>query len=327
MSLKEEQIRPEKIFSEYLRLCNLDTKTYFGDCLRETICCPACLSKGDYEFEKDGFHYELCSNCDSLYVSPRPESAAFEEYYTSSPSVEFWASTFYKETADARREKLWKPKARLVRDTLIEQNMTTFSIVDIGGGYGIFAEEISGLMGTSVTVIEPSPTLASVCRDKKLRVVEKFLEDVTKEDLPTGGIVFVSFELFEHLHHPEQFLLKLIKLMSPGDMLLFTTLSGTGVDIQVLWEESKSICPPHHLNFLNPNSIEILLNRCGFDSIAVTTPGKLDIDILCNNYKFIQDRFWKTFIKQASDDTKERVQESLIENKCSSHMMVCCKKP
>ena len=43
--------------------------------------------------------------------------------------------------------------------------------------------------------------------------------------------------------------------MSAGDLFIFITLSSTGVDIQGLWENSKSVSPPHHLNFFNPYSI------------------------------------------------------------------------
>jgi SAM-dependent methyltransferase len=327
VSLKEEYIRPGKIFKEYLRLCQEDTKTYFYDSVREEIFCPACESNGNFAFVKDGFTYEICIRCDSLYVSPRPDSNTFTKYYREAPSVEFWASTFYKETAEARREKLWKPKAKLIMDILHAQNVSDFSIIDIGGGYGIFAEEIHKLVDERVTVIEPGPTLAGICRDKNLVVIEKFLEDVFEDDLPRGGKAFVSFELFEHLHNPQLFLEQLRALMSSGDLFIFTTLSGTGVDIQALWEHSKSVSPPHHLNFLNPKSIQILLERCGFEMIEVTTPGKLDIDILFNNQTQIKDRFWKTFVKNATEEEKELAQQMVTENKMSSHMMVCCKKP
>jgi len=325
--VKEEQIRPDKIFTEYLRLCHKDTEIYFDDCLRVEINCPACEAKGEFSFDKDGFTYELCGVCDSLYVSPRPESKTFTRYYTESPSVEYWASTFYKETAEVRRENLWKPKAKLIIDILNGQNASAFSIIDIGGGYGIFAEEIRLLGCKKVTVIEPGPTLASICRDKELTVIEKFLEDVDENDLPTGGRAFVSFELFEHLHNPEYFLHQLVELMNSNDLFIFTTLSGTGVDIQALWENSKSVSPPHHLNFLNPKSIQILLERCGFEMIEVTTPGKLDIDILFNNQDQIKDRFWKTFVKNATEEEKELTQQMVTENKMSSHMMICCRKP
>ena len=82
-----------------------------------------------------------------------------------------------------------------------------------------------------------------------LAVIEKFLEQVSLVDLPDGPKAFVSFELFEHLHSPTAFLEHLEGLMTGGDLFFFTTLSGVGVDIQALWADSKSISPPHHLNF------------------------------------------------------------------------------
>ncbi|SVC30908.1 uncharacterized protein METZ01_LOCUS283762, partial [marine metagenome] len=138
---------------------------------------------------------------------------------------------------------------------------------------------------------------------------------------------FVSFELFEHLHDPPAFLKHLHKLMQPGDLFLFTTLSGTGVDIQVLWENSKSISPPHHLNFLNPVSVKILLERLNFSEVTVTTPGRLDVDILCNNRKLIRDRFWQTFAAKVTELEKAQWQELVSATGFSSHMMVCCRKP
>ena len=114
--MKEEEIRPQKIFDEYLRLAKADTETYFSDVERVVGSCPACGAVGEYAFDKHGFTYESCPNCQTLFVNPRPLAAAFSKYYTESPSSKYWASTFYKETAAARREKLWKPKARMILD-------------------------------------------------------------------------------------------------------------------------------------------------------------------------------------------------------------------
>jgi hypothetical protein len=260
-------------------------------------------------------------------VNPRPVASAFSKYYTESPSSKYWASTFYKETAEARREKLWKPKARLILQTLEKYNSSEYMLVDIGGGFGLFAEEIRLLSGKTPVVIEPGPDLAAACRDKSLHVVEKFLEDVAPDDLPSGAKAFVSFELFEHLHNPSAFLGQLKGLMNSGDFFIFTTLSGTGVDIQALWKDSKSVMPPHHLNFLNPRSVDLLLTRLGFESLSITTPGRLDIDILDNNLEAIKDRFWRTFIATASHDQKEEWQVMIAASDWSSHMMVVCRKP
>lgn len=325
--MKEEEIRPQRIFDEYLRLAREDTVTYFENVERENGNCPACNREGEPAFVKYGFDYEICPNCRSLFVNPRPVAGAFSKYYTESPSSKYWATTFYKETADARREKLWKPKARLVLDTLNRYGAGQHTIVDIGGGYGLFAEEIRDLCGQAPIVIEPGPHLAEVCREKSLTVIQKFLEQVEAADLPTEPKAFVSFELFEHLHDPAKFLERLKGLMASGDLFIFTTLSGSGVDIQALWEESKSVTPPHHLNFLNPRSTALLLDRLGLENLEVTTPGKLDIDILVNNRTLIKDHFWETFVAIASDADKVAWQQMIASSGWSSHMMVVCRKP
>lgn len=326
--MKEEDIRPKKIFDEYLKLTNIDTKTYFGDCDREAVHCPACKTPGIFSFRKSDFDYEECPKCLTLFVSPRPIASAFDKYYTEAPSVDYWATTFYKETADSRRELLWKPKAKMVKQVINKWlgQKDEYSVVDIGGGYGIFSEEIEILTNTKSIVIEPGPSLAKICREKGLLVVEKFLEEVVAEDLPSGKKVFVSFELFEHLHSPVDFLKNLNGLMSPNDLFIFTTLSGTGIDIRVLGEHSKSVSPPHHLNFLNPKSIPILLERLGMTALDIETPGKLDIDIMQNGSMHIKDQFWKSFLELASDDDKAIMQKAIQDTSSSSHIMVVCKK-
>jgi hypothetical protein len=326
--MKEEEIRPQAIFDEYLRLAAEDTLTYFSDVEQIHSTCPACGAHGAPAITKHGFVYEVCPVCQALYVNPRPVATAFVKYYTEAPSSKYWATTFYRETASARREKLWKPKANAVAG-LLERYACREEriIVDIGGGYGLFAEEIRSLLGTNPIVIEPAPHLAAVCREKDLFVIEKFLEDVEVSDIPAGPRAFVSFELFEHLHDPALFLNHLNGLMASGDLFIFTTLSGTGVDIQALWEDSKSIMPPHHLNFFNPYSIRTLLERCSLEPVDISTPGKLDIDILANNRHLIKDRFWKTLVSGSSETERQKWQEFISASGCSSHMMVVCRKP
>lgn len=323
--MKEHDIRPQKIFEEYLRLAEEDTQTFFADTPRRTLSCPACRTAGEHAFEKNGFSYEECPKCLTLYVNPRPERSAFERYYADSPSTRYWATTFYKETEKARREKIWKPKAELIKDK-IARFADVREIVDIGGGYGTFAEEIRRITGSHVTIVEPAKLLAEVCRHKGFMVVEKFIENINREDLGDGKRCFVSFELFEHLYAPEGFLQCLNNLMNNGDLFIFTTLNGTGVDIRVLWEHSKAVSPPQHLNFFNPQSIRMLLESRGFEPMEITTPGKLDINIIENNIRHVSDRFWHTFFQIASAKDKQDLQEYVSSHLLSSHMMVVCRK-
>ena len=80
------------------------------------------------------------------------------------------------------------------------------------------------------------------------------------------------------------------------------------------------------MNFFNPVSIQILLNNVGYKILEIETPGKLDIDILVNNQHLIKDRFWKTFAKHSTKETRASWQSIISASGWSSHMMVCCQK-
>jgi transposase-like protein len=325
--MKEEEIRPKKIFEEYLSLTIKDIETYFTNIELESISCPACNSSGVFSFEKEKFTYYECKKCNSMYVNPRPKSEYFNQYYTDSPSTKYWATTFYKETAAARIEKMWKPKAKIINDKIKKfLDSEDFTLIDIGAGYGLFCDEISKYLKKKPLAIEPSVHLQEVLEKKGYTVIPKFLEEIIKEDLPHSKKCFTSFELFEHLHSPKIFMNNLREIMEAGDYFIFTTLSGTGLDIQVLWENSNSVHPPHHLNFLNPQSVRLLLENLGFEIIEITTPGKLDISIMENKIEFVNDRFWKTFLSVSTEEEKNNMQNYITDNMLSSHMMIVCKK-
>ena len=135
----EEEIRPQDIFDEYLKLCEQDVIDYFGQATYRMVACPACNNRGQFAFHKKGFNYDECKKCHTLFVNPRPDKESFERYYQDAPSTKYWATTFYKKTEAARREKMWVPKAGLIQE-ILKQNSSPELLVDIGAGYGIFAD-------------------------------------------------------------------------------------------------------------------------------------------------------------------------------------------
>ena len=79
--MKETDIRPEGIFKEYLKLCEKDSKKFFSSAKTEKINCPACDSRGKKVIEKNGFSYDECPVCRTLYVNPRPSALSFKDFY------------------------------------------------------------------------------------------------------------------------------------------------------------------------------------------------------------------------------------------------------
>jgi len=138
-----------------------------------------------------------------------------------------------------------------------------------------------------------------------------------------------AFELLEHLHNPMLFLERAYGLLKPGGRLYLTTLNGMGFDILVLWDHSKSVYPPHHLNFFNTQSIIKCAEIVGFAPISVETPGKLDWDIvegMIKHENVICERLWNYFAQDGSDSGKVNLQKWIVENRLSSHMSVLLQK-
>ena len=133
----------------------------------------------------------------------------------------------------------------------------------------------------------------------------------------------VCFEVIEHVHDPLLFVKVVRKMVAPGGIAIFTGLGVDGFDIQVLWENSKSIFPPHHINFISINGFHKLFKQAGFSEIEVITPGKLDVDIAFNNQEFLanENRFIKTLLSRGEEALSE-FQSFLARHQLSSHCWI-----
>jgi SAM-dependent methyltransferase len=325
--MKESEIRPQELFDRYLALARRDVEVMLAR--RDgfaPVPCPACgLDVPAPAFVKEGFTYVLCRECGSLYASPRPTPEMLGSFYRDGESVKFWSTDFFKKTAEARREKMFRPRARLVAE-LLDRNPARDGLVfaDIGSGYGIFLEEVRALgRFTSVLGIEPGPDLATVCRGLGFTVIQKPVEDVSPAECLAD--VATAFEVLEHVHDPLPFLIACRRLLRSDGTLLFTTLTVSGFDIQTLWERSNAVHPPHHLNLLSVEGLERLVARAGLRLLELSTPGQLDVDIVANALKadpaLALPRFVRTLLAR-DEATRREFQELLARRRMSSHVRV-----
>lgn len=325
--MKEEEIRKRDVLNRYLELVQEDSIRLFHN--RSgfiNICCPACgKSEPEKQFDKMGFSYVRCIECETLFVSPRPAYHELMKIYIDSPSTKFWVNDFFLPMVDARREKIFKPRAEFIAKRFPEIRLGRMA--DIGAGFGLFLDELKKIWPESdISAIEPSIDMAKLCRNKGLHVLESTLEEVSTTEKFN---LLTAFELFEHLHDPTPFVKKVYELLNPGGYLFLTTLNGLGFDIQILWEHAKSVSPPHHLNFFNTYSIEILFDRIGFDIIDISTPGQLDWDIIEGGFRYEginPGRFFTTVANYGTAEAKRDLQQWISTHKFSSHMQIIAKK-
>lgn len=326
--MREEDIRKRAAFNEYLKLVAKDVKNLFDFNSFEKIQCPACNSHDFvHQFDKMGFKYVCCKNCATLFVNPRPPIEDLKKFYTNSPSTNFWINEFFKPVAAVRREKIFKPRAEYIKQ--IFSTNTKKVIGDIGAGFGLFLEELRKIRpDDSYIAIEPSLEMAEICHRKGLEVKNACLEDIN--DMKESFDLLTAFELVEHLFDPTAFFKKAYFLLKPRGHIVITTLNSQGFDILLLWGKSKSITPPHHLNFFNPYSAKKLLDKIGFEIIEISTPGKLDWDIvegMIKNEGVDLGRFWDLLVKEGSQEGKKDLQDWISKNGLSSHVRILARKP
>ena len=235
------------------------------------------------------------------------------EFYKKSNSSKYWAEYFYPKTSEPRRKKIYAPRARKISSFLKSNKIKNHdSIIDVGAGYGIFLEEMKKLnIFKSIIGIEPNKDLAAACKKRNLEVIEKKIEDIDHGEISASFVC--SFEVFEHLYNPSLFIGDLKKITNTGGFILFTTLTYSGFDLLTLGENSNSISPPHHINFMSIEGIKKILDSNNLKEISITTPGKLDLDLVINKMNDSNDLILPEFIRYLIERRDEKVHKKFQE--------------
>ncbi|MGE0395429.1 MAG: class I SAM-dependent methyltransferase [Kofleriaceae bacterium] len=292
--------------------------------------CPACAgSSRRPAFQKYDLDYVTCSSCATIYISPRPSPPVLEDYYTNSENYAFWNNVMFPASESVRRERIFKPRAERTLQLCERYGIGRDLLVEVGAGFGIFCEEMKRLgRFERVVGIEPTPDLAQTCRT---RGIEVFNQPVEKVDFSTmQADIVASFEVIEHLFAPRDFLATCANLVRPGGMLVLTCPNGRGFDIEVMGPGSDAV-DVEHLNYFNPQSLGQLVESCGFDVLEVSTPGKLDAElvrkkVLAGEFSLAGQPFLQQILIERWDDAGDAFQSFLASNGLSSHMWLAARR-
>ena len=327
--LKIEEIRPTdlleiraNLYKEDLHILNKSKKV--------EIDCPACnstkydnfLTIFDYDFVK-------CSNCRTIFIQKRPTENSLEDFHINSKSGEFWEE-IYKKTEIVRKEKIFKPRIKMVNEILKEYGVADCdTMLEVGCGYGWFLELANeSKLANNIIAVEPSPKFCKAM--KKIPGIE--IVQKTFENFPSNisADLIVNFELLSQLFNPRSFLQSCYDRLTSNGVLIFSTTNGLALDVQIL-KEKHDLIAPHILNLFNPDSITILLKSIGFKNIKITTPGLYDFSSIIEKMKSNQlDKttlpFFDFILKNYNSELIEDMQFLIQKHLLSSHMLVSAQK-
>ena len=319
--LRDADIRPPDLLNEFRRLSVRDAAVLFpGDSLAPAPC-PAC-GKDDPRpaFTREGFTYQSCGQCRSVYVSPRPTEAALRLYFAESEASRFRVAQLSEKTAAQRRRHQLRTNALWMGQVAEAQGLPP------GPNYADFRTHAPALFDEvaalnhfgSLYAIEPLYALGHSC------AVPVTLESVPPLDTAS------AFEKLEHQFSPLHFLESIGARMKPGGLLFLTTRTSSGFDLQLLGGRAPYIFVPEHLNLLSTQGIERLLQRSAFELVELSTPGQLDVELVlqacADDPSIVLPPFFSELLARRDRLAHGDFQAFLQKHRLSSHVRVAARK-
>lgn len=327
-----EKMRPKDIHAKILLLREKSGVEFFLKYNHEfvDIDCPGCsgVRGGEMvEFYKYGFSHVKCRNCNVLYVSPRPTQKMLFEYYREYEAPKVWNELLVETNRD-RKYLQHIPRVKILKNILKKRQNKLNTFVDLGAGNGNFAKAIDEEnIFREVIASDISEVCIESCKKLGLKTKKCSIEDF--EDASLDCITFN--DLIEHVFDPVEFIKECHKKLSADGILMLSTPNGEGFDFKILKEKTENITPPEHLQYFNPKSIRMLLERLNFNIVDISTPGILDVDIVKRqkNEKYLDlknNEFIQFMYELKNDKIESNFQDFLQKSNLSSHLLVFASK-
>lgn len=331
MNFNVNDIRPENLMEQKKPLLEAD-KEYLRSrrSLFIEVACPACQSTQSVSWgEKEGFTYQQCSNCATIFMSPRADENLSGEFYMQSKNYDFWNKYIFPATDAVRKEKIFKPRAIKTIEFCKKYDIHSGVLLEIGAAFGTYCESIKELnYFESIVAVEPTPGLAETCRQKGFTTYEQTVEKLSFPQ--SSADVIANFEVIEHLANPLLFIQQSVKFLRTGGLFICTCPNGLALGTLIL-KENAAVVDHEHVNYFNPTSLSFLLESAGMEVLEVCTPGELDTDLLKQSFLLnpeIADHnpFLKEILKDGNESVQKKFQIFLQESLLSSHMWIIARK-
>jgi len=325
--LQRSDIRPPSLIRNFREVSRVSSLEFFGDESElDTVRCPACdTDKVIPVFKKEEYTYNMCLECGSLFVSPRPRAELLRNYYLHSRAGLARVNYFNDSTADARFVHVLQSRVDWVQRIIgTRLNGKSYTYADVGTVYTRFLDEIVAANRFDAVLSldahpEVSKRLAKGIRSEALADVTQKLDVVS------------CFEHLEHQYSPYSLLKQIYDRLVPGGTCFLTTRTSSGLDMLTLWSATPYIFVPEHLNLLSIEGLYALCDRVGFEVVELSTPGQLDVQLMrdaaAQDPAIKLPRFLDYMIQHRQADTIKEFQLFLQKNRLSSHVRIALVKP
>jgi hypothetical protein len=321
--LKEADIRPPTLLSQFRQVSIAESEIFFDHSRLVDVDCPACQSPRRTDaFTKNGFSYAECTQCLSVFVSPRPSEQDLTNYYENSQAGRY-RDFLSHETADARRLHVLRSRMAWVGRIFDESgNAEARSYADIGTAHPFVLDEVRRLqLFNQLFSVNPSFAAESGSDTREL---------TPQDPAPEALGAVTAFEQLEHQFSPRGLLRSVHDMLADDGLFFLTTRTISGFDLQVLWGQAPYIFVPEHLNLPSVEGLTQMLETTGFRILELSTPGQLDVELvqraMSEDPSITLPRFDRYLLDHRGVETQADLQSFLQKNLLSSHIRIAAQK-
>jgi 2-polyprenyl-3-methyl-5-hydroxy-6-metoxy-1,4-benzoquinol methylase len=230
--------------------------------------CMLCGGRGHVPLiELDGYVVRRCENCELVDLANPPDEEALARLYS-------FDSGYHRELADPESPAtvMHRRMAREHLDWLSKTGVVSGRMLDVGCSVGVFLDEARS-RGFTVKGVEYSPDTSELARSLYgLDVQTGTVEDVGER---LAFDVVTLWDVIEHLGAPLDSLRKVHGLLAPTGVVAIRTPNIDGLFPRRSYRVGRAIGfwpavePPAHLVQFSKTTLRLMLERAGFEVIAV----------------------------------------------------------
>ncbi|MCH8209353.1 MAG: class I SAM-dependent methyltransferase [Nitrospinae bacterium] len=322
----QSDLRPLEKYTEYEELLREDALTFLqgNDSAWEMRPCPGC-GKGDLpdSFIKDSFNYKKCPGCLSIFVSPIPKQEILGKLRSEGKGTAFRKKMFEETLSITRYQHILLEQLQWITMTLDELGVSAMKYFD-------FYSNDSGWMKL-VSEKEKFESLVSISPQEPLDACNEIPGvDITSDFRIQGKAEIVSaFGVLDKVSDPLGLLNKMVDHLA-GNGVLFISTTTSGFEYQILGEKAPSLIPLDRLTLFSIEAIKNLLEKRGLEVIEMSTPGRLDVEMVNGYFKGKTSSethaFWDYFFTLGDHQAFADLQTFLQKHRLSSHLRLSTKR-
>jgi len=227
--------------------------------------CPPCDKKTKYtEIKKhysEEFQYEFsileCTECKTLMTHPFLTTEQLDDYYQD------------EEINGEGKYRRWKKKYRYIHNWINKfVNLENINVVEIGSNSGNLLRYFKETSNCKVLGIELSKKCKSYSESiNKVPVFNDYLSKYNQIYHEKTDLALLV-HTFEHILEPDKFLEELKTIIKNNGHIYIEIPNGRMKEFELLADIANPLCIPFHSYLYNMDSVESILTKHGFTTIA-----------------------------------------------------------